>query len=525
MVGEGNRAVDVAPAEARGAARPSSAVPTDIRMEARQRLGWVALLLAVTFLGFTALGAALAALGTGDRVSPLDALLGALSLVMFGLTRSAASDRATLRVGLVFLVLVVGLIHLGNIGGEWRAHGHLPAATFASVLLVAVPLLVPAPPLRTLAAAGVAASTAPLSVWLLGAITDTPFDASAYLRVSVVPVASAGLAVLGSFIVHGFQRKVTEARELGAYRLGDMIGRGGMGEVWRAEHALLARPAAIKLIRSGDGAVSELALKRFEREARVTASLRSPHTIALYDFGVARDGAVYYVMELLRGRDMHALVRRHGPLPPARVVHLLRQMCHSLHEAHEAGLVHRDIKPANAFVCVHGQDHDFVKVLDFGLVKPRETEDEPRPDLRLTQQQVVTGTPGFIAPEALGDEKLDGRADLYALGCVAYWLLTGREVFEHATLMAMLMAHAQQQPRPPSETVSGIPPELEAVVMRLLAKEPGGRPQSAQALAVELKALHLAERWVPAKREAWWAQRPARTPPPQTSVPTVAIPN
>ena len=285
-----------------------------------------------------------------------------------------------------------------------------------------------------------------------------------------------------------------------------------MGEVWRARHRMLARPAAIKLIRRplGGGAVSQLLQGRFEQEAQAIARLRSPHTVELFDYGVAADGAFYFVMELLDGLDANALVRRHGPLPSERAVFVLRQVCHSLSEAESCGLVHRDIKPANIFLCRYGEDHDFVKVLDFGLVKALDAGAAPATDL--TAESFVQGTPAFIAPEqALGGAGVDGRADIYATGCVAYWLLTGQYVFTGDTPMAVLMHHVHTAPVPPSVRIGRpIPAALEQVVLACLAKDPGDRPQTARELSRRLDEADAAERWNEARAREWWiAHEPA----------------
>ncbi|HEU4524353.1 MAG TPA: serine/threonine-protein kinase, partial [Gemmatimonadales bacterium] len=312
-------------------------------------------------------------------------------------------------------------------------------------------------------------------------------------------------------VVYRLGREVSAARELGSYRLQERLGAGGMGEVWRAHHRMLARPAAIKLIRPsvGNGAASADMVRRFEREAQVIARLRSPHTVDLYDFGVAENGAFYYVMELLEGLDADSLVRRFGPVPPARAVYLLVQACHSLSEAESCGLVHRDIKPANIFLCRYGEDCDFVKLLDFGLVK---AFGEPGGELRgregpaLTRENLVQGTPAFIAPEqALGERDLDGRADIYAIGCVGYWLLTGQFVFTADTTMGYLVHHIHTPARPPSTIApSPIPPRLDEVILACLAKEPAQRPQSARELSCRLQEVDGADRWNAATAKAWW---------------------
>ena len=318
------------------------------------------------------------------------------------------------------------------------------------------------------------------------------------------------MAYVGARVVYNLGSEVSRARELGSYRLVEPLGHGGMGEVWRARHRLLARPAAIKVIRpslTADGRIGtfEEARRRFEREAQVIASLRSPHTVTLFDFGVSADGAFYYVMELLDGLDAETLVRRTGPVPPERAVHLLRQVCHSLSEAESSGLVHRDIKPANIFVCRYGEDHDFVKVLDFGIVKAKTTTAET--GAAFTQEMTIHGTVGFMAPEqALGAPDVDGRADIYATGCVAYWLLTGQHVFTADTPMALLLHHAQTPPPPPSaKTDTHIPSDLDNLVLSCLAKDPAARPQTARELSRRLARVEGANDWTDDRAREWWA--------------------
>jgi serine/threonine-protein kinase len=281
-----------------------------------------------------------------------------------------------------------------------------------------------------------------------------------------------------------------------------------MGEVWKAKHRLIARPAAIKLIRpealGGSDQEHSRMMDRFKREAEATASMRSPHTIEVYDFGVTDDGAFYYVMELLDGIDLETLVRRFGAAPPERVIHLLTQMCRSLGEAHERNLIHRDIKPANIFVCRHGREDDFVKVLDFGLVKS--SASSTGTDQALTREHTALGTPAFMAPEqVVGQDAVDARTDIYAMGCVAYWLLTGMLVFDGDSAGKMMMQQVREAPVAPSERVeTPVPKELDAVVLRCLSKESRDRPQSVDELADALNAIPGAHDWTPARARAWW---------------------
>ncbi len=235
------------------------------------------------------------------------------------------------------------------------------------------------------------------------------------------------------------------ARDLGSYRLVEPLGSGGMGEVWRAEHVMLARPAAIKLIRtSGSAAPSREVQKRFEREARATARLSSPHTVQVFDYGTTDEGTFYYVMELLDGFDLDTLVKNFGPVPPERAIYLLRQACDSLAEAHARGLIHRDIKPANIYVCRYGIEVDFIKLLDFGLVKSAGAMDAA--DGTLTAVGTIAGTPGYMSPEMALGKNVGPEADIYSLGCVGYWLLTGRPVFERDTPVELLIDHARTAP-------------------------------------------------------------------------------
>jgi eukaryotic-like serine/threonine-protein kinase len=335
----------------------------------------------------------------------------------------------------------------------------------------------------------------------------TPGYQKQYMTLNTILWSALGttLATITSRVTYGLRRQVAEANELGQYVLEEKIGGGGMGEVWRARHRLLIRPAAIKLIRPQMSGDPELLLRRFEREARATAALKSPHTVQLYDFGATDDGRLYYVMELLDGMDLDTLVRQYGPLPPERAVHILRQVCSSLQDAHVNGLVHRDIKPANVVVSRAGTTFDFAKVLDFGLVKldsARKAED----DVKLTTESSAGGTPAFMAPEmVLGLADTDHRVDLYALGCVAYWLLTGKLIFEGKSAVEVMFHHAHTPARRLStRTELPIPVPLEDLVMECLEKDPSRRPASAEMVSTRLDAVSLQSAWTVERAERWW---------------------
>ena len=298
--------------------------------------------------------------------------------------------------------------------------------------------------------------------------------------------------------------QLNEAVAVGSYRLVSRLGSGGMGEVWVARHRFLVRPAAVKLIRHDvpPGAARDQLVRRFEREAQVTAGLRSPHTVQLYDFGTNETGSFYYVMEFLNGLDLHQIGTRFGPQPADRVVMLLRQACRSLAEAHGRGLVHRDIKPANVFVTRLGTEYDYVKILDFGVVKDQSGRDATV----LSNQDVVHGTPAFMPPEVvLGETRIDGRADLYSLACTAYWALTTHTVFEANTPAQMLLQHVQTPPVPPSRRSElPVPEQFDALLMMCLEKDPAKRPSSALQLESELARVPCDERWTNERARKWW---------------------
>ena len=437
------------------------------------------------------------------------------ALVVAGLTANPRVSYARLLdIGLIFEVVgSFGIAAAQYLDPSRYADGPpWLGLSWVAVWMIWFTIIVPSPPRRALAAALASASAVPVMLAVAIANGAVPFQLSAlrFVFVAVVPYALVVLvAYVGARIVYSLGTELKRAQELGSYRLVERLGQGGMGEVWRARHRLLARPAAIKLMRPevlGGSSVerqSELR-KRFEREAQATASLRSPHTIELYDFGVADDGSFYYVMEFLEGFDLETLVERFGPLQPERAIHLLIQVCESLGEAHAAGLIHRDIKPANVYVCRYGREVDFVKVLDFGLVKGG--GDERTTELNLTRDHHAGGTPAFMAPEqVLGTSPVDARSDIYAIGCLAYWLVTGELVFAGRTAMETMLQHTQDPPVPPSRrTELAIPEGLDALILECLAKNPSDRPASVDVLAERLAAIRTASRWSYAWSHEWW---------------------
>jgi len=501
--------------------RAGRSLPPEVMRDASKRLGAVSLTYALTFGATFLIPLAVNALSGGDAVEETIPLIAAsisivASLVIFAYSRSTRLPAAALMdLGLIYNVVGSLGISMTEMWGVEANEAILTGPQWAGISWVCVwiivfPVLVPSTPGKTLLSLIAAASMLPLALLLSLAFgASAPVPGLFWAMLMLTTYLCAGIGFACSRIVYGLGTRLRKAREMGSYRLVERLGSGGMGEVWRAEHRLLARPAAIKLIRPEHlspqvGAAGANVRKRFEREARATADLTSPHTIELHDFGVTDEGQFYYVMELLEGTDLDSLVKRFGPLPAERVAHILRQACASLADAHYHGVIHRDIKPANIYTCRLGPTVDFIKVLDFGLVRvfgqPAEEE------TRLTADGTATGTPAFMAPEmALSRPDLDPRADLYSLACVGYVLLTGKLVFEADTPMAMLLHHAQTRPTPPSErTETEIPAALENVIMQCLEKDPNDRPGSAEELARMLEGMDLGTDWSQDRARNWW---------------------
>ncbi len=465
-------------------------------------------------------------LWTGDA-NPIGLITG----LMGGLVSAAVSayllsgQRATSRIAMlavayeVFLALTLAVAETSAV----RYDAVSAQVSWSAVVIVLFPFLIPARPAVVLGASLGAAATVPVAMAAALSVMDRPWpNAAVVLSYVIPPFLCALLAWAPTRVLAQLSKAVQNARRVGSYELVERLGSGGMGEVWLARHRLLARPAAVKLIKpemlgAKDPRAQELVMRRFEREAQVTASLESPHTVELYDFGVSAEGVLFYVMELLHGVDLETLVERFGPQPSERVVHFLMQACDSLEEAHARGLIHRDIKPANLFVSRKGNTADLVKVLDFGLVKrwTRDEDDELLKSLELTVTGIgrtaagqVVGTPAFLAPEAaLGEHAIDHRVDLYALGCVGYWMLTGTHVFVADSVIAMALAHITKEPEPPSVRAGrSIVPALEALLMSCLQKDPARRPDSAHALRRALSDVPLQEPWTRERALAFWEQ-------------------
>ena len=317
----------------------------------------------------------------------------------------------------------------------------------------------------------------------------------------VLEMTLAGVSsVVGVYTIGTLRREAFKAKQLGQYNLRHLIGVGGMGEVYLAEHRLMKRPCAIKLIRP-DKAGDPKILARFEREVKASAKLSHWNTIEIFDYGHADDGTFYYVMEFLPGMNLQELIKRYGPLSPSRAIHLLEQTCDALSEAHNSCLVHRDIKPANIFAAQRGGLYDVAKLLDFGLVKPLSSMESTY----LTQEGSITGSPLYMSPEqTTGDTEPDARSDIYSLGAVAYFLLTGQPPFDYSQPVKVLLAHSREVPKRPSELNAEIQPDLEAVVMKCLETEPQDRFQNVLEMRDALLACEAAGNWSREDAQTWW---------------------
>lgn len=375
--------------------------------------------------------------------------------------------------GWAFLILTYGLF----IPMSWRS---------AALLLLPVGVL-PAVVLSGLS-------------WLRSDVAGV-FGRDQVIGFSTLPPVAAAVAVYAAHSIYRIREAAYQGRRFGQYVLGERIGSGGMGEVFRAEHLLLKRPCAIKLIRP-DQTLDERTIQRFETEVRAAAALSHPNTIEIYDFGRTKDATLYYVMELLRGLNLDDLVSRFGPLSPERVVYLLRQLCGALGEAHSAGLVHRDIKPSNIFAAERGGVYDFVKLLDFGLVRQGANNIEP-------DEGSFGGSPQYMAPEQFSCfETVGARSDIYSLGAVAYFLLIGRPPFAGRWIKELRDAHAHQVVVRPSLMRPSLGADLDELLLRCLAKSPDDRFPSAAALQVALDACISADGWSPERAREWWLEHP-----------------
>ncbi|MDQ3368571.1 MAG: serine/threonine protein kinase [Myxococcota bacterium] len=437
------------------------------------------------------------------------------------LARRELDVRSLYRIDLLYAITVgVTLALSAALQPDLRPAGYT-SLVFAGYTIFTRALLVPSSPLRTAVAASITFVPVMASGVYLAFTSEQDLPPSAYIGGGLTfTILAIIIAANGSGIIYGLRQQVSEAMQLGQYTLDRKIGEGGMGTVYRARHALLRRPTAIKLLLP-DRVGGTGTLDRFEREVQHMSQLTHPNTVAVFDYGRSPDGVLYYAMEYLGGIDLEHLVRNHGPQPASRVVHILMQVCGALQEAHDAKIIHRDIKPANIILCERGGLPDFAKVVDFGLVKEitRDTT---------ASTQVILGTPAYVAPEAITDpDRIGPAVDLYALGAVGYYLLTGKRMFDGKTAVEICIQHVTQVPKRPSE-VAGVhvPRDLEAIVMKCLEKRPEDRFGSATELAEALARLPPSPDWDRAAALRWWRdfkELAAQPPPSETPTLTMTI--
>ncbi|HWA75353.1 MAG TPA: serine/threonine-protein kinase [Polyangiaceae bacterium] len=402
------------------------------------------------------------------------------------------------------------LLGLGTLWSSWCfIHPYPALGAYEMVLaLVAAPLLravlVPSSGVRTFLLTAGACVPGLIASFVAPRMRHLTMMTPATLGILVLNWCSLGTAfsTVASTVIYGLRREVKRARRLGQYTLLGKLGQGGMGVVYLARHALLRRRTVVKLL---SGSTSPLALDRFEREVQITSQLTHPNTIAVYDFGRTEDGLFYYAMEHLEGSDLEALVAATGPCPPARVIHILRQACGALEEAHARGLLHRDIKPSNLFLCPRRGPSDVVKVLDFGLVKQL---NDPAQSRGASRAGSLVGTPLYMSPEQIaGSSELDARSDLYALGAVGYFLLTGAPLFDGKTTIEVCCQHLHAAPLLPSARLGqALPADLEFVIMKCLEKNPKARYANAREMRSALFACQNADAWREDDALAWWAE-------------------
>jgi eukaryotic-like serine/threonine-protein kinase len=436
--------------------------------------------------------------------------LAIVAMLAMAFATSSRGERGVVAMGIVELLITpaqaAAMSAMFALGQPLMARPDLAMVLALTHVLVLRAAIVPGSPRRAIVVGLVSgAPVLAMSAYLHRTLPPDPTrPPNVLLTINIgiwLLIALVGTSAI-AMVIYGLQERMRAAMKLGQYTLTEKVGEGGMGIVYRARHALLRRPTAVKVLgaKEADAAL----IGRFEREVQLTSEIAHPNIVSVYDFGRSPDGSFYYAMELLDGIDLQRLVRADGPQPASRVAHILQQAADALAEAHSVGLIHRDIKPANIVLCKNERRPDHVKVVDFGLVKQIGTEDPA-----LSGANVITGTPLYMPPEALlAPNEIDGRSDLYSLGAVAYFLLTGEPVFSGVTLLEVCAQTLHEPVVPPSKraTVS-IPPKLEALVMTCLAKKKEERPENADAFTQALRACDDVPAWSAAEARAWWKAR------------------
>jgi tRNA A-37 threonylcarbamoyl transferase component Bud32 len=492
---------------------------SDTHLVLRRRLRVVSLLLAIGFAAFIAWCIVNAT--TGGNWEEFGSLfwihLGVTALLALFAWKLCGHCEMSLRALRIVEALVFGAPAIFFVMLDWRQievaagsaeYPHVPTVVAGWMLLIfSYALFIPNTWQRAAAFIG-ALAVAPMAVNLFAYLTNPAFNELMAAKEFHGSITAQGLylaisamaAIVGVQTINTLRREAFAAKQLGQYRLKKLLGVGGMGEVYLAEHQMMKRPCAVKVIRpekAGDPQV----LARFEREVRATAKLSHWNSIEIYDYGRTDDGTFYYVMEFLPGHNLGELVGEHGPLPTSRLIYLMRQICDALAEAHGHGLVHRDIKPANIYSAYRGGIFDVAKILDFGLAKPL----CDATDSGLTQEGAITGSPLYMSPEqATSSEELDGRSDIYSLGALMYFMATGKAPFEYESPLKVMIAHASEDPEPPRYLNADVPAELEEVILRSMEKRPADRFQSVRELRDALLAVPLENDWTSSMARDWW---------------------
>jgi serine/threonine-protein kinase len=436
-------------------------------------------------------------------------LMGLLALVSgamaFVARKSRLSRSALMDLAFVYQVVLCGIVSLAEAINSRAAGDSVWGVSWVCVAMVAFPAVLPYRRFPMILAAVMSAISGPLVYVVVTPLQDKGLSLSDAMNMYTPNLITLGIAIAIIMYLAKWVRQIEHAQKMGSYKLVRKIGGGGMGEVWEAKHDTLARPAAIKLIRTDTQHASARGKElenRFYREAQATAALNSAHTVTVYDYGTTRSGDQYYVMELLEGITLQDAVIRFGAMPSGRVAHLLGQACQSLDEAHRAGLFHRDIKPANVFICQKGGDYDFVKILDFGLVKPHMDA-----ETQLTRGSELLGTPGYTPPETIKSGKFDHRSDIYSLGCLGYFLLCGQLLFESEGPVDQSFKHVTETPVPVGErSTAAVNDRLAALIMKCVEKDPDARPQSCAEILAELDAVEEDVPWKRGDARDWWSR-------------------
>ena len=490
---------------------------SDPRLQLQSRLGILHLMLCGLAVSLLLASSSINALRGRelDHALRLSYLLhGGIVVVVGGtwlLLRVRRLEHFTLQVVDALSLLAVGFLTAGMVAlADMRFRPELSVLLGMAHVLVGRAALVPSTALRTTMVGLVTLQPIAIASYYAASQPSAPEwlrPAGSSLAMTIVwCVLIVALSTVTSRVIYGLRRKVQQAMHLGQYTVEKLIGRGGMGAVYLARHSLLRRPTALKVLES-DGAGAAEAIARFEREVQTTSQLTHPNTVAIYDYGRTPDARFYYAMEFLDGFDLETLVRADGPQPAGRVAHILRQVCGALAEAHSLGLIHRDIKPANIMLCQRGFQPDFVKVLDFGLVRKQTLTDGPD----LSAEQTVRGTPLYMSPETiLGSSEIDERADIYGVGAVAYYLLAGQPPFTGHNAVEVMARQVREAPVPPSQRCGrDVPAGFESLVLACLEKEPIMRPRSMVALRAAIDRLDV-EPWTDAVARNWWRERAHR---------------